>query len=146
MKVLFLCHGNINRSAAGEIILRRMKPDWKVCSAGLKENAGGSITAKKMRDALNEKGFLTSGIRSQPTTQNLVEWADVIFYMDEGNRKRLEEKFGHVMHKSILLASLIGESKIPDPNFAPNNELHKRVIDMIVKALGVYIDGLSEKN
>ena len=36
MKVLFVCHGNINRSAAGEIILKQMKPDWEIKSAALK--------------------------------------------------------------------------------------------------------------
>ena len=55
MKVLFLCHGNVNRSAAAEIILRYDYPHIEVKSAGLK-TTDGRITAKKMRDVLNDVG------------------------------------------------------------------------------------------
>jgi protein-tyrosine-phosphatase len=141
MKILFVCHGNINRSAAGEIILQKFKPDWEIKSAALKDTNGGEITAKKMRLALTEKGFPTDGIRSTPISKELVDWADVIFYMDDSNEKRLFSKFGvDASKKSIRISSLIGEEKIPDPNFAKDNELHKKVIDMLVNALTLYIN------
>lgn len=35
MKILFLCTGNSCRSQMGEILLRRLRPDWQVHSAGL---------------------------------------------------------------------------------------------------------------
>lgn len=141
MKILFVCHGNINRSAAGEIILQKLKPDWEIKSAALKDTNGGEITAKKMRLALTEKGFPTDGIRSTPISKELVDWADVIFYMDDSNEKRLFSKFGvDASKKSIRISSLIGEKKIPDPNFAKDNELHKKVVDMLVNALTLYIN------
>lgn len=144
MKVLFVCHGNINRSAAGEIILKQMKPDWEIKSAALKETKGGEITAKKMREALKEKGYPTDGIRSTAISDELVEWADVIFYMDDSNEKKLYTRFQtKASVKAIRLSNLIGEKKIPDPNFSKTNELHKIVIDMIIKALNEYINGLS---
>ena len=58
MKVLFLCHGNVNRSAAAEIILKQDYPHIEVKSAGLK-TTDGRITAKKMRDVLNAVGYKT---------------------------------------------------------------------------------------
>jgi len=141
LKVLFVCHGNINRSAAGEIILKTKKPDWEIKSAALKETKGGEITAKKMRDALNEKGFPTEGIRSVPISQELVDWADIIFYMDSSNENKLEEKFGpQVFTKAKRLSNYIGIPKIPDPNFAKTNDLHKQVIDMINAAITKFID------
>jgi len=141
VKVLFVCHGNINRSAAGEIILKSIKPEWEIKSAALKETKGGEITAKKMRDALCELGYKTEGIRSTPINQQLVDWADIIFYMDDSNKNKLEEKFGQqIFKKSIRISSLIGVPKIPDPNFAKDNELHKQVISMLEKALINYIN------
>jgi protein-tyrosine phosphatase len=140
MKILFVCHGNINRSAAGEIILKVKKPEWEVRSAALKDTKGGEITAKKMRDALNEKGYNTTGIRSTPVSQEMIDWADVVFYMDNSNEQKLKDKFGmEVMFKSERLSKYIGATKIPDPNFSKTNELHKFVIRMIEESLDKYI-------
>lgn len=138
-KVLFVCHGNINRSAAGEIILKKLKPDWEVKSAALKDTKGGEITAKKMRDALNELGYETQGIRSTPISEELIKWADVVFYMDDSNERKLL-KYINYSDKFQRLSDLIGVNKIPDPNFAKGNELHKEVIRMIEKALDVYLN------
>jgi len=140
MKVLFVCHGNINRSAAGEIILKKMKPDWEVKSAALKNTKGGEITAKKMREALTELGYDGTGIRSTPVSQELIDWADIIWYMDDSNQTKLREKFGeHVFTKAHRISVMIGIPKIPDPNFAKGNELHKQVIRMLEAALEKYI-------
>jgi protein-tyrosine phosphatase len=141
MKILFVCHGNINRSAAGEIILKKMKPDWEIKSAALKDTKGGEITAKKMRTALDEMGYDGTGIRSTPVSVDLINWADVVFYMDDSNETKLRDKFGEeVFRKSIRISKLIGIPKIPDPNFAKGNELHKKVITMLELALTKFID------
>lgn len=140
MNVLFVCHGNINRSAAGEIILKKMKPDWNVRSAALKNTKGNEITAKKMREALTNLGYDGTGIRSTPVSQDHIDWADVVFYMDNSNENKLREKFGEeVFKKAKRISSLINVPKIPDPNFAQGNELHKQVIRMLEEALKVYI-------
>lgn len=134
MKILFICHGNVNRSAAGHIIVEQKYPQHEVKSAGVK-TTDGKITAKKMRDALNESGYPTEGIRSSVCTQELIDWADVVFYMDNSNEKKLEEQFGHIPHAKRLSNYLTGVNKIPDPAFASGNELHKKVIIMIDQAL-----------
>lgn len=145
MNVLFVCHGNINRSAAGEIILKKIKPDWNVRSAALKNTKGNEITAKKMRTALEELGYDGKGIRSTPISQDHVDWADVIFYMDNSNEEKLREKFGEdIFNKAIRISKLINVPKIPDPNFAQGNELHKQVIRMLEEALKVYINDNSK--
>jgi len=137
MKVLFLCHGNVNRSAAAEIILKQDYPHIEVKSAGLK-TTDGRITAKKMRDVLNDVGYKTEGIRSTAVTQELVDWADEIFYMDDANKKRFVDKFGD-LPKAQKLSNLIpGVKKIPDPAFADGTDMHHEVVNLIKTALSTW--------
>ena len=147
MKVLFVCHGNINRSAAGEIILKKLRPDWEVKSAALKNTKGGEITAKKMREALTDLGYDGTGIRSTPISKELIDWANIVWYMDDSNEEKLREKFGEeVFGKAKRISRMIGVPKIPDPNFAKGNELHKQVIRMLEAALEKYIKDIDTLN
>ena len=86
MRVLFVCHGNVNRSAAAEIIARQDYPDHEYKSCGLKTK-DGKIIAKKMREVLKEQVY-DEETRSTAINQDQVDWADVIFYMDNANEKR----------------------------------------------------------
>ena len=140
MKILFVCHGNINRSAAGEIILKKLKPDWEVKSAALKDTKGGEITAKKMREALKEFGYQTDGIRSTPISEELIQWADVVFYMDNSNEKKLNERFSNYSSKFKRISKLVNIDKVPDPNFSPGTEMHKQVIKILEKSLEIFIN------
>jgi protein-tyrosine-phosphatase len=133
MNILFLCHGNINRSSSAEIMARTLLPNAAVKSAGLKARPG-SITSKKMRDTLNRRGYITQGIRSQQVTQELIDWADHVFYMDSGNEKRLLEQFGH-MDKAVRLSEYVpGMTKIPDPTWGKDYIMHEQLVSLLETA------------
>ena len=134
MRVLFVCHGNVNRSAAAEIIARQDYPGHEYKSCGLKTK-DGKIIAKKMREVLKEQGY-DEETRSTAINQDQVDWADVIFYMDNANEKRFVNQFGS-MDKAMKLSNYIpGVDKIPDPAFArPEEGLHERVVQLIKLSL-----------
>ena len=138
MRVLFVCHGNVNRSAAAEIIARQDYPDHEYKSCGLKTK-DGKIIAKKMREVLKEQGY-NEETRSTAINQDQVDWADVIFYMDNANEKRFVDQFGS-MDKAMKLSNYIpGVDKIPDPAFArPEEGLHERVVQLIKLSLDKWI-------
>lgn len=134
MKVLFVCHGNIERSASAEIIAHRMFPNWEVKSCGVAAK-NGRITGKKMRTALAHRGYATTGIRSLMITQQMVDWADRIFYMDGGNERRFVEQFGVVAKAQRLSDYVEGANTVPNPGRCKDLTMHLRIADMIVEAL-----------
>jgi len=89
MKVLVLCHGNVNRSALCAAVLQQHS-HLEVKQAGVKPDLRPGVAAKKMRDAAAGYDIDLSEHRSQYITPDLYTWANVIIDMDAGNRKRLE--------------------------------------------------------
>lgn len=144
MKVLVLCHGNINRSPFVEAILRRERPGWEVRSAGLKTR-DGRRASRKAREAAERRGLSLEEHRSCMLHCELVEWVisggprSKILYMDGGNEIRLRgfieeryrsDSFQRVWNHCALLASYGSLRRIPDPNYTSDPELLRRYFSM----------------
>lgn len=119
MKVLFICKGNINRSALAEYILRDYLHDVdgvEIVSAGTHPAFGswGAKATKKMRTLAKEKGVSSmENHRAQPVTKELIESADRVFYMDRKNERKLKKLFG--VDFVDQHCKILRDGEIPDP-------------------------------
>lgn len=122
--ILFVCTGNTCRSAAAELLARKL---WEnqICnqavsfaSAGLNAFPGEKASGP-LRSLLAKEGIDAETHRATPLEENLVRRARLILVMTEGHRLRLRELFPGVVKKVFLLkeyAGLTGVSpEIVDP-------------------------------
>jgi protein-tyrosine-phosphatase len=139
LKILVLCHGNINRSPLCATVLKTMFPKLEVKQAALKEFKRPERAGAKMRRAAAAKGYDLEDHRSQPITKELLEWADKVIIMDNGNMKRLREFAGkhNLGYTYSFLSSYLlpPKLKIADPAFmADGTPEFKQVVDDIISA------------
>ena len=85
-----------------------------------------------MREALEKAGYKYTEIRSKPVTKALIDWADVVFYMQPSHWKELQ-KFG-VSGKYVSLGKFIGKTKIHDPAFDTKHDMVVKDIERAIKS------------
>ncbi len=121
--ILFVCYGNINRSAFAAAYLRKKLvdggiPDILTESSGVypRENRPASfqatVTAGSHTISLHNH-------RSKVLSHNLSEWADVILYFDSENKRQISKLFPSVASKAYPLALIQQKSAsldIADPH------------------------------
>lgn len=142
MNILVLCHGNINRSPLCEAVLKeefKDHPQVVVRSAALKPNAPSHRATRKMREAALDRGYDLDAHRAQEVTGKLLDWADLVVYMDGGNRRRLAQSLDveGLERDCRCLALWAGEpevNRIPDPNFCKGDTPEfQSTVDLVVK-------------
>ena len=107
--VLFVCHGNIMRSALAEALLRQelgdVRPGCTIRSAGLSAKQG-SPPESEAADYAVRLGLDLSSHGAQPLTTELVEEADCVVAMDFYNLVRIRREFPQVRNRTWLLDTL----------------------------------------
>jgi protein-tyrosine phosphatase len=122
MNILFICKGNINRSAIAEYILKHQLKDLinigavDVKSSGTTAAFGswGAKATVKMREVAIENKIPDLDLhRAQLTTPELLDWADVAYYMDKKNERKLKRMFDeeYFNEKCKQLCDI----EVPDP-------------------------------
>lgn len=141
MRVLVVCHGNINRSALAAAVLSQERPEWEVRQAALKawNNPGWrpERAPLKMREAALQRGHDLEAHRSRAITEEDLEWADAVLFMDGGNHRRLQaiRPTPGPGRQWVNLGTMVGQSRIPDPNFMRRgSEEFLAVVDLIMEA------------
>lgn len=135
INLLFICKGNICRSAFAEHYLRQHRGVSTVRSAGTYPlpNRRPPVIAE---EAAKEWGVDLSQHRSKTLSQADLYWADAVFVMDLQNYAYVAKKMASLSDTRpiLLLGSLTGKGAIPDPFGLPKQKM-KEVYRMISEAL-----------
>jgi protein-tyrosine-phosphatase/predicted ATP-grasp superfamily ATP-dependent carboligase len=124
--VLFVCHGNIIRSAMAEALLRKYLQESpgrtaiSVASAGLTDQPQERADSRS-RAIAGEFGVSLEAHRPQRVTQALIDQADLIFIMDYFNEARMLVSFPAAKKKVFYMSTFAQQRgsrnpEVPDPN------------------------------
>ncbi|MBB6453939.1 protein-tyrosine phosphatase [Salirhabdus euzebyi] len=103
--ILFVCTGNTCRSPMAEALVKHKTNKIKARSAGI--FAGhGQPASRGTTEALREKGILLRH-QSQPVTQDLINWADLILTMTTNHKQSLVMQFPQVDDKVYTLKEYV---------------------------------------
>jgi protein-tyrosine-phosphatase len=112
--VLFVCHGNIMRSAMAaalfrEELRRSAIVDVTIHSAGLAATAGLSADSRA-RLIADGFGISLESHRATPVSRELVAGADIVLVMDWRNEAEMLARFPELSHKILMLGALAPNS------------------------------------
>ena len=122
-KILFICHGNICRSAAAEMVLKRMIREKGIrgievdSAAATREEIGNDIYPP-MKRALQERGYRCEPHAARQTVRADYDRYDLLIGMDTENLYDMKRIYGGDPDGKIsLLRSWAGEPgmEIDDP-------------------------------
>ena len=107
---LFVCYGNIMRSAMAEFLMRRaliqagVEEPVRIVSAGMHASAGREAHPWA-QEAAAELGISLAEHRAKPVTQELIEQADCVFAMDFQNKAELLTLYPDAKEKIYMLSA-----------------------------------------
>ena len=123
IKILLVCHGNICRSAAAEVVLKQMaaekgRRDLQIASAAATREEIGNDIYPPMKKALVNRGYNCAPHAARQTTRQDYEKWDYLIGMDEENRSDMRWIYGgDPKGKISLLMDWAGKTgqEIDDP-------------------------------
>ena len=123
IRILFICHGNICRSAAAEVVLKQMaaeagRRDLLIASAAATREEIGNDIYPPMKKALAGAGYRCAPHAARQTTREDYDRWDLLIGMDEENRRDMLRIYGgDPKEKTSLLMDWAGKPgcEIDDP-------------------------------
>ena len=133
-RVIFVCTGNLNRSAAAEVVAEVYGLD--ATSAGVSATPG-RVMAKRMRDTLIERGYDPTRHRTRRWESPEPDDALVIGFQPSHLRA--------IPYARSLIEFIPGATmtKVPDPHFDSTGRLHRLVLDLIEEAMPTIVETVS---
>jgi len=121
-RVLFVCHGNILRSAVAATLYQRLAGRYSA-GGGTADSAGLHAVANRPADprgiiVAREMGVSLTEHLAKPVSRDLIDGADLLLVMDRVNEAELVRRFPHAASKVRLLGSFAPPPDvrvIPDP-------------------------------
>jgi len=116
MRVLFVCSGNAFRSPVAEALLRKLRPDIQVDSAGINAAIPISEEARKYLAKENADSFVKKSPESLDSKQ--LSQYDLIVTMESKHKKAVLSKCPQCEDNTVVW-------KIEDPYFLPIKSTEK---------------------
>jgi protein-tyrosine-phosphatase len=143
--VLFLCYGNINRSALAEQHLKQLLgPEAQVLSCGFHTPDCRPLDPK-MRSLSGEFGIFFESWSSRTINRKLIARADFIFAMESAHLVRLFSEYPETRGRAFLLSTVTKPGTIPlevrDP-FRGTSEAYRRCIQEVTYATTIMSEAL----
>jgi protein-tyrosine-phosphatase len=116
-RLVFVCHGNIMRSAFAVAYLRARAPELshRIVGAGTHAVAGRAAQDSAVRTA-PEFGVSLDGHQAQPLALAAVDATDVVVCMDRANEANVVVAAGHVAERVFLVGDVGAPSReVVDP-------------------------------
>jgi protein-tyrosine phosphatase len=143
-KIMFVCTGNICRSAMAEHLLRHLAAqrglDLEVQSCGIAAEGWFEVPAV-VRRLLSEKGVPPFEHKASLATRDRLKWADLVLVMTELHLENLQDRFPELSARIALLreAAGFGPQDVEDPMGRPDEAYVKSLAD-IDEALSALIE------
>ncbi len=143
-EVLFVCYGNINRSALACAAAARHGERWRFASAGFHATAGRPADPV-MVEVAAASGVDLSAWRSHTLDRAMVDRADVILVMELAHLDRLYAAYPQARGKAFLLGAPVSNGpEVPDPYGQPR-ETYERVSRQVLSAVDSWFGGGAAK-
>jgi protein arginine phosphatase len=144
-RILMVCAGNICRSPMAEYLLKKRIRDHgqdahslEVRSAGT-STYNGTFAGDQTIYVMQSRGLDISRHRTRQVDEEILEWADLVLCMEEGQRDLLRSSFPQAGNKTHLITEYCdGSGDILDPTGKPTSayeECARRLEDLLARLL-----------
>ena len=147
--IIFVCTGNTCRSPMAEALMRQRIANRLQCSindledrnvmimsAGIAASAGGRASPESVQ-LMQERGIDINLHESQPLSERLVRFADLILTMTRGHREAIIQQWPDAAPRTKLLCRDHGD--VSDPIGGPIDR-YRRCADQIEAQLDAWVD------
>ncbi|HUG70618.1 MAG TPA: L-threonylcarbamoyladenylate synthase [Pirellulaceae bacterium] len=147
--IIFVCTGNTCRSPMAEALMRQRIADRLQCSigeiedhnvmvmsAGIAASAGGRASPESVQ-LMQERGIDINPHESQPLTERLVRFADLILTMTRGHREAIVAQWPDAAARTKLVCR--DDTDVSDPIGGPIDR-YRRCAEQIDSQLSAWVD------